>query len=195
MDRKCPIQDYKEIMRNKNISPSPAHERFLSLIEKNKGIIYKISNSYCQKIDDREDLVQEIILQLWKSFDRYDDRYKISTWMYRIALNVAISFYRTETKRNDSTQPLTENSIHFAEDLSSGELESNITLLQQFIKGLRELDKALMILYLEDKSYKEIGDILGISETNVATKINRTKEILKQKFETTKHKQKWRTRN
>ncbi len=159
-------------------------EAFVNLIQENRRIIYKIGNGYCKNKDDIEDLAQEIIYQLWRSWSSFDARYKFTTWMYRIALNVAISFYRKDSKRKDRHAPLTEHFIDIADDNEHGELETNIHLLQQFINELKVLDKALMILYLEENSYREIGEILGITETNVATKVGRIKEKLKQKFET-----------
>ena len=160
----------------------PDKEAFLKLIQLNKGIIFKICNSYCKNRDDREDLAQEIVFELWRSFPRYNSSFKYSTWMYRIALNIAISFYRKERTRNIGKV----NTVHLQEthpgDKDSDQLEQNIRLLHQFVDELKELDKALMLLYLEKKSYAEIGDIIGISETNVATKINRIKAILRQKF-------------
>lgn len=155
---------------------------FLSVVQSNKGIIYKIANSYCKSVDDRKDLVQEIIIQLWKSFDRYDETYKYSTWIYQIALNTAISFYRKEARRKVINNPISE-SIFFFADESTTDKDEDINLLQKFIQDLKELDRALMLLYLEEKSYKEIAEIIGITETNVATKINRIKNILKKKFE------------
>ena len=166
------------------MSPVNTKEQFAELIESNKGIIYKVARLYAKNPDDRDDIFQEIIIQLWKAFERYDEQYKLSTWMYRIALNVAISFYRKDRKRIELESPLTESMAEIADDNDNSELDSNITLLQQFINELRELDKALMILYLESNSYKEIADILGITETNVATKISRVKDQLKQKFAT-----------
>jgi RNA polymerase sigma factor (sigma-70 family) len=155
---------------------------FLSVIEAHKGILYKVANAYCKDAEDRKDLVQEIIVQLWKSFERYNDQYRYSTWIYRIALNVAISFYRKETRRKDTAQPLSDNILYIAEADANDELDENIGFLQQFIAELKELDRALLLLYLEEKSYKEIADITGISETNTATKIGRIKTQLKQKF-------------
>ncbi|HEY4196515.1 MAG TPA: sigma-70 family RNA polymerase sigma factor, partial [Mucilaginibacter sp.] len=154
------------------MSPANTKDHFLQLIEQHKGVIYKVSRSYGKNEEDREDLFQEIVIQLWGAFDRYNDQYKLSTWMYRIALNVAISFYRKERRRTESESPLTESMTEIADDTGE-ELNENIRVLQQFISELRELDKALMILYLESKSYKEIADILGITETNVATRISR----------------------
>ena len=168
------------------MSPTHTQEQFLQLIEQNKGIIYKVSRAYGKNDEDREDLFQEIIIQLWGAFGRYNDQYKLSTWMYRISLNVAISFYRKERRRVESESPLTESMIEIADNREDPGLENNIHLLQQFINELNELDKALMILYLESKSYKEMAEILGITETNVATKISRIKAQLKQKFLTIK---------
>src|SRR6185437_2091433 len=157
-------------------------ELFLSVIEDHKGIIYKIANSYCKVPEDRKDLVQEIILQLWKSFDNYNEQFKYSTWIYRIALNVAISFYRKENRIRQISNPLSEGILHFADTNDTGEKEEAIGFLQHFIAELKELDKALMLLYLEEKSHREIAEIIGITETNVATKVGRIKTILKQKF-------------
>jgi len=159
-------------------------EIFLHLIEDNKGIIIKICNSYCQNKADREDLAQEIIYQLWKSGHGFDPAYRFSTWMYRVALNVAISFYRKE-KKTGPVISMSDNEIEVEDKTGSAdELEENINLLQQFISELKELDKALMILYLESKSYAEIAEILGITETNTATRISRIKDKLKKRFST-----------
>lgn len=160
----------------------PVNEDFLRLIQQNSGIIYKICRAYCANTADREDLAQEIIYQLWKAGKSYDDNYKFTTWMYRVALNTAISFYRVNNK-SAATIAIDDTDIP-AEDTSNDGTASaeNIKLLQQYISELKELDKALMILYLEAKSYKEIADITGITETNVATKISRIKEKLKQRF-------------
>ena len=128
--------------------------------------------------------MQEIVYQLWKSGQSFDTHRKFSTWMYRIALNVAISFYRRQ--RRSGLRIAFGGDLHLMEleDRTEGdeELEEKIDLLQQFINELGELDKALMILYLEEKSYREIAEVLGITETNVATKLSRIKARLKQQF-------------
>jgi RNA polymerase sigma factor (sigma-70 family) len=159
-------------------------ELFLSVIEQNKGIIYKIANSFKKDEEDKKDLVQEIIFQLWRAFASYDGRSKFSTWMYRVALNVAISSYRKEKKQHELLAPMSESVIDFIEVEAEkpDEQESNLGLLQQFISELKELDRALMLLYLEEKSGKEMAEILGLSETNIRTKINRIKERLKYRF-------------
>ncbi len=91
---------------------------FLSVVQSNKGISYNVANSYCKNAEDRKDLVQEIIIQLWKSFDSYDSNFKHSFWMYRISLNVAISFHRKENNRKRISSPLTEGIIHFTDNYS-----------------------------------------------------------------------------
>jgi RNA polymerase sigma-70 factor (ECF subfamily) len=157
-------------------------ESFLNQMQEHRGIIIKICNSYCPFIKDRDDLAQEIVFDLWKAFENYAPDYKFSTWMYRIALNVAISFYRKE-RRSLQFSAFSENLIIFDEDTdTAGELEGNLGLLQKFLYELREIDKSIMLLYLDDKNYAEIAEIVGISESNVATKINRIKTYLKSRF-------------
>jgi len=163
-------------------------EKFLATLDTHKKIIYKVVNSYCKNKEDRKDLEQEIIIQLWNSFDKYNAEYKYSTWMYRIALNVAISFYRKEKKNLVVNDFYKEDSIYIIADENKNktELDENIKLLREFINNLNELNKALMLLYLEDKPYNEIAEILGISKTNVATKISRLKLKLKKEFQKNK---------
>lgn len=156
-------------------------ETFLLLLDEHKGIIIKICNAYCQSGDDKKDLSQEIVYNLWKAFAAYTPDYKFSTWLYRVALNVAISYYRQE-KRSLQYSPYDESLIVFNGEEYNGEMEENLLLLQQFIFELKEIDKSIMLLYLDDKSYHEIAEITGISATNVATKINRIKTNLKAKF-------------
>ncbi len=156
---------------------------FEKLIQDHKGLIYKVTNAYCKNEEDRKDLIQEIIVQLWKSFDRYDPKFKHSTWIYRIALNVSISFYRKEKRRNEIANSLSESVIMYIDTSEKTvEQETSIQLLHTFITELKELDRALILLYLEEKSHKEIAEIIGITETNVATRISRIKLALKQKF-------------
>ena len=128
--------------------------------------------------------MQEMVYQLWRSGQQFDTNYKFSTWMYRIALNVAISFYRRESRSGLRIALGDDLRLMELEDKSpdNEDLEEKIDLLQLFISELGELDKALMILYLEERSYREIAEILGITETNVATKLSRIKQRLKQQF-------------
>ncbi len=157
-------------------------KKFIQLVQENKKIIYKICNSYCANKDDRDDLAQEIIFNLWKSFHTFNPGFKYSTWMYRVALNVAISFYRQE-KKFKYHDPVSEGLIVFEENPGEeNEEENNLRLLKQFINELKEIDKAIILLYLDDNTHKEIADITGFTETNVATKINRIKEKLRLNF-------------
>lgn len=158
-------------------------DQFSALIDEHKGIIYKIANSYCRNAEDRKDLIQEIVVHLWKSHDRYDERFKLSTWIYRIALNVAISAYRREKKRGDRVSPLEEIIIEPAAEPEQS--DPRIATLHRIIDQLDELNRALMILYLDDNSYRDIAGILGLTETNVATKINRLKLKIKEQFNQT----------
>lgn len=161
----------------------PPDKKFLDLIEENKRIIFKICNSYCPNKQERNDLAQEMVYHLWKSYQGYNPALKFSTWMYRIALNVAISFYRKE-KKSKPHIAITEHLVLF-ENTAEPETENNLSLLLKFIHQLKEIDKSVMLLYLDDKSYREIAEITGISESNVATKINRIKDRLKSNFLTT----------
>ncbi|MBK6263948.1 sigma-70 family RNA polymerase sigma factor [Marivirga sp. S37H4] len=155
---------------------------FDTFIEGNKGIIFKVANSYCRDAEDRKDLVQEIIIQLWRSFSSFNHSVKRSTWTYRVALNVAISFYRKDVTRKKLTTELSGSLVDIIAEHEPPEKEEQFHQLQTFIAELKEMDRALMILYLEDKNQKEIGEILGISETNVSTKIARIKDKLRRKF-------------
>jgi RNA polymerase sigma factor (sigma-70 family) len=155
-------------------------ESFLLLIQGNKAIIFKICNAYCASIHDREDLAQEIIYNLWKSWPAFDNSYKFSTWMYRVALNVAISYYRKQSK-NVTTVYLADHENEIAGDEEHDATDEDVQLLQQFISELKPLDRALILLYADGNTYAEIADILGITETNTATKISRIKNNLKQK--------------
>lgn len=154
--------------------------RFQALIEEHKKIIYKVCNLYCKSRDDRDDLGQEIIIQLWRSFAAFDGRCQFSTWMYRIALNVAISFYRRESTRMRHVISDEERLLTVIDE--TGNQTEEIRLLYQFIEELGPLNKALVLLYLDGNSYQEIAEVLGISETNVATKISRLKKTMKQEF-------------
>lgn len=175
------LKQYKKLPMKEN-----KKDVFIKTIDKHKKIIYKIVNSYCPNKEDRKDLEQDIIIQLWNSFDKYNSNYRYSTWMYRIALNVAISFYRKEKKWSIKNDFYNEESIFKIEEDTSEkqtELNDHLKLLQDFIHNLNELNKALMLLYLEEKSYEEISEILGITKTNVATKISRIKLKLKKEFQ------------
>ena len=156
-----------------------AQDRFVSLLEEHKRILYKVASSYCRNPADRQDLVQEMAVALWKSFGRYDDRHRFSTWMYRIALNVAISFYRSEVRRTRHALPSGDSVLELAAAVEPSEPDEGLLVLQNLMQQLGELDRAILILYLDENSYDTIARILGISETNVGTKIGRIKQKLR----------------
>jgi RNA polymerase sigma-70 factor (ECF subfamily) len=153
----------------------------MALIDEHRKILFKIAGSYARRPADRKDLVQEMVFQMWRSFDRYDETQRFSTWMYRVGLNVAISFYRGQTRRsrvivND------ESVIELAASPSGQETYEELATLRRMIEGLGEFDRALVILYLDGNSYADIAAILGISESNVGTKLNRIKQRLRDQY-------------
>lgn len=156
---------------------------FSAIIETHKKLIFKIANTYCNNKEDRKDLFQEIVLQLWKAFPKYNPQFAITTWMYRIALNVSISYYRQTSKRKIQTVSDNQYILEIAETTDfDNPKDEQLKQLYQFISELKELDKALILLYLEGNKQEVIADILGISKTNVATKIGRIKTKLKKRF-------------
>jgi len=154
---------------------------FKEIIERHKGILFKVARVYCPNENDRQDLIQEMMIQIWQSVHKYNDQFKISTWLYRISLNVAISFYRKNTTRVNRFTVLNEQTTEILIE-DKAETEQQLNLLEQFISELKELDKALILLYLEDKNHTEIAEILGLSVSNVGTKVGRIKEKLKTRF-------------
>ena len=163
------------------MNASPNKEKFIQLVKENKGIVYKVCNAYCHDKNNRDDLAQEILYNLWKSFLSFRTDLKFSTWMYRIALNVAISFYRKEKKLKPHLEIYDDMTL-FQEDEKDVYAQENLKLLRMFIDELKEIDKSIILLYLDDKSQKEIAEITGITESNVSTRINRIKYKLKSNF-------------
>lgn len=162
---------------------SAEQARFLALLDEHKKILYKVAGSYRRNAADREDLIQEMVVQLWRSFGRYDERYRFSTWMYRVVLNVAISFHRNEKRRALETVADGEAALLEIADpatlAGADSANSEMAQLYELLLGLEELDRALILLYLEGHRHDAIAEILGISESNVGTKINRIKQRLR----------------
>jgi len=158
-------------------------ERFAEMIEQHRRIIFKVASTYGYRQDDREDLAQEIATQLWFAFPGYDQARPFSTWMYRIALNVAISHVRRAVNQGNHAVPL-DRDLHDIVDENPVDHESGeqIRALHRLMARLHTLDRALLLLYLEERSYREISQILGISETNVATKIGRLKQRIRKEL-------------
>ncbi len=154
-----------------------------------RGILYRIAGSYSRNPADRSDLTQEIVLQLWRSFGRFDGRCRFSTWMYRIAMNVGISFSRSESLRLRRTEPADESTFEIAAPGGTApETSDGARKLDRFIQDeLDPLNRALVILYLDGNSHETIAEILGISATNVGTRIGRIKQRLRQHFDRARH--------
>ena len=153
-------------------------DQFLDILEKNIGIIIKIARAYSKTLHDKEDLINDITLELWKSFGRFKGDSKISTWIYRIALNTSMNYKRKREK----------DRLFFLDDLKQIENQSwlieqpdssHSEILYQCIDELNQLNKAIILLYLDGNSHDEISDITGISKTNVGTRISRIKEQIK----------------
>lgn len=157
-------------------------EKFTHFLENYKYLLLKVASIYCRAEEDRKDLVQEIILQLWGSFPKYHPEYALSTWTYRIALNVSISYVRKTTTRNRGLQGYKkyQDIIH----IDQQDIEEHLKLLYDSIQFLKPFDKAIISLHLEGCKNKEIAKVLGITPSNVSTRLARIKEQLKDKFTT-----------
>lgn len=162
--------------------PTSAQREFEARLDEHRGIVFKIANTYCPEGEERDDLVQEICLQLWRSYPGYDTERRFSTWMYRVALNTAISFARTARARERRVVALDDPEAGAgatAEAPPARQPDERIARLYRFLHGLAELDRALVVLYLEERTYREIAEVLGISETNVGTKLSRLKQMIR----------------
>lgn len=157
-----------------------ASQAFAELLQRHRGIVFKVAGSYARDPHDRDDLAQEIAAQLWRAWPKYDPARPFSTWMYRIALNVAISHLRNETHRRRHAVPLDE-ALHDAafDDAADADTAEGLRILQRFIATLEPLDRALLLLYLDERSTREMAEVLGITESNVTTKISRLKQRIR----------------
>nr|WP_297163569.1 RNA polymerase sigma factor [uncultured Dysgonomonas sp.] len=154
-------------------------EQFLYLLEKNIGMIIKISRAYAQVRQDREDLINDITFELWKSFKHFKGESKISTWIYRVALNTSMNYKRKNKNGTllSSFNDLKEKDI--GSWLSNEDNSSELEILYRCIDELSEINKAIILLYLDGNSHDEISEIMGISKTNVGTRISRIKEQIR----------------
>ena len=155
-------------------------DRFLELMGENQRMVHHICRAYAKSHDDYQDLFQEIMLQLWRSFDSFKNNSKFSTWMYRVALNTSISIIR-KSKREAPKVALED--VHGLKMEPENNQEAEVKLLYGAISRLGKVDKAIILLYLEEHSYDEIAEILGISKSNVGVRINRTKAKLEKILE------------
>jgi len=156
---------------------------FLQIIKKNQGIIHKVCNIYCDDQEDRNDLFQEIVAQLWKSFPSFREESKFSTWMYRVALNTAITSFK-KTKRRPDQNRLTFDNFQVKDENYNIEIEEEIKNLHKAVAQLTGVEKSIVLLFLENKKYEEIAEITGITQNYVRVKMNRIKKKLKKFMET-----------
>lgn len=161
------------------MTPAAPTDAFLREVEANRGILYKVAHAYAWNPADREDLVQDILVQVWRSFERFDGRCKFSTWMYRISLNVAISFTRAERARAAPLLGDEARLMALPDPGDAGPPSEDLAFLDRFIQAQPPLDRALLLLYLDDRPHAEIADVLGLTPTHVGTKINRLKQRLR----------------
>jgi RNA polymerase sigma factor (sigma-70 family) len=153
--------------------------RFLQLIGENKRILFKICKIYQDDPEDRNDLLQEMTLQLWLAFDSFRGDSKFSTWMYRVALNTAIVFFKKQKRRPDDL-PLQYDFDRQEESSASGEKEEQLELFYNAVQQLNNVEKALIYLYMENQAYEEIASHMGITELNVRVRLSRVKSKLKE---------------
>ncbi|MFC3562761.1 RNA polymerase sigma factor [Pedobacter jamesrossensis] len=149
---------------------------FLTLINQHKAIIHKISKMYMNDAEEQRDLFQEIVMQLWKAYPSFKGNSKFSTWMYRVSLNTALIYFKKDSRKVDKT-PLDEN-IDIIDINESESKEEKLAYLYKAVHELNTVERALIFLFLENQSHREIAENLGISEVNARVKLNRTKEKL-----------------
>lgn len=153
-------------------------KEFLQIITDNQGIIHKVCSIYCDVEEDRRDLFQEIIVQLWKSYPSFRNESKVSTWMYRVALNTAITSFKKDKRQPDKSGISYEN-LQLAEEMYDTRTEEQIKMLNTAVARLTGIEKSIILLFLEDKKYEEIAEITGITQNYVRVKMNRIKKKLK----------------
>lgn len=154
-------------------------QQFNQVIKAHAQIIYKVTTIYTRNAQDQQDLYQEVVLQLWRSFAKFRGEAKISTWVYRVALNTAISGLR---KKKKLLNVVSIDQAVFAQTESVDPIfEERLRMLYQSIDGLSSLEKGLILLFLEDRNYEEIAEIIGISVSNVGTRLSRIRQKLKTK--------------
>ncbi len=154
---------------------------FTQWLEQHSSAVIKVARAYTQSVDECQDLAQEILLQAWKSSPRFSGSSSPATWFYRVALHTAMNWHRHDTLRRTWHQPLLEIQSQAADAADSPELVQHRETVEQLYKAIQQLpqaDTALVLLYLDDLSYREIADVLGISENNVGVKLNRAKKAL-----------------
>lgn len=152
---------------------------FMELVNGNRALIFKVCNLYCRDAGGRHDLFQEIVLQLWRSFPGFRKESSGSTWIYRVALNTAVSNFRKENRKPEKN-PIGLTELDIPDLTNHLGKQEELDSLYQAIQQLTEIEKAIILLYLDEKSYEEISEIMGISISNVGVRLNRIKNKLTQ---------------
>lgn len=155
-------------------------EDFVSIIKENESLIYKVARLYTNTTEDQNDLFQEIVIQIWKGFEKFKNNSKISTWVYRVAINTAITGLR-KRKKFINMVPIEGEIINYPE-IQSTRSDDKLDFIYQCIEELNELDKGIMLLYLENRSYSEIAETIGLSETNIGSRLSRIRQQIKSKI-------------
>ena len=161
---------------------SESHGTFLKMLDEQQPLINSLCAVYYQAAQDRQDAKQDVILQLWKSWPGYRKEARVSTWVYRVALNTLLN-----KKRRESTRPANNTMGELPEHILVAQADDQVQLLKQLIYLLNDMDKALLVLYLEGYQYKEIGQMLDTTATNVSTRLNRIKNKLKNYHQKSDH--------
>jgi RNA polymerase sigma-70 factor, ECF subfamily len=164
-------------MEKERMKPEDMDQEFLEFLNRHQGVLRRMCRVYAHSAEDREDLFQEMVYQLWKSYPTFRRESSQGTWLYRVALNTAISALRRKTK-TDKHVALETDMAEVPSPDAKGRESGQIELLYRMIRRLNKVDRALVLLYLEDLSYKELGSILGLSESNVGVKLTRIKARL-----------------
>lgn len=152
-------------------------EEFIACITEHERIIFKVCKMYCRSRDDEQDLFQDILIQLWQSFPSFKRDSKVSTWMYRVALNTAITRLRSEMKKPE--QQTIDKDVLQIPNVINDPKDENFELMMKAIEKLTDVEKAIMVLYMEDHSYREMAEVMGMTESNIGFKINQIKRKLK----------------
>ena len=157
--------------------PKEVDEQFVELVNRHQPVIHKVCRMYADSPEDRQDLLQDVLFQLWRSYPSFQGKSKFSTWMYRIALNTAITRLRKETRKAEHVE-LDAGAIAASTPAMTPGAGEQLEALYRLIRKLSRVDRALVMLYLEDLSYREMSEILGLSESNIGVKLNRIKARL-----------------
>jgi RNA polymerase sigma-70 factor (ECF subfamily) len=168
------------------LQPKLSQDEFVALVNQHRGMLYKVCNMYCFTDHDKQDLFQEIIIQLWGAYSRFRGESKFSTWLYRIALNTAISDLRKQKNYIKSVEP-DQLPTEIQDIQYNKDKEEKLQQLYRAINHLTEIERAIVMLYLEDKSYDEMEDILGINQNNLRVKMNRIKDKLRKLTKSVEH--------